>query len=41
VEWEEYKGRNEIEGLLGNLKMKLPGYVMVYDEEVAMVLEMI
>lgn len=41
MEWEEYKGRNEIEGLLRNLKMKLPGYVMVYDEEVAMVLEMI
>ena len=40
MKWEEYKGRNEIE-LLRNLKMKLSGYVMVYDEEVAIVLEMI
>jgi len=38
---EEYKERNEIEGLFGNLKMKLSGYVTVYREDMTMVLALV
>jgi len=38
---EEYKERNEIEGLFGNLKMKLSGYVAAYREDMAMVLALV
>ena len=41
VEWGEYKERNEIEGLFGDLKMKLSGYVAVYREDMAMVLALV
>ena len=38
VVWEEYKERNEIEGL-GD--MKLSGYVAVYREDMAMVMALV
>jgi len=41
VEWGEYKERNEIEGLFGDLKMKLSGYVAAYREDMAMVLALV
>ena len=41
VEWGEYKERNEIEGLFGDLKMKLSGYVAAYREDMAMVMALI
>ncbi len=39
--WEEYKERNEIEGMFGNLKGKLSGYVAAYREDMAMVLALV
>ena len=33
--------RNEIEGLFGDLKMKLSGYVAAYREDMAMVLALV
>ena len=41
VEGEEYKERNEIEGLFGDMKMKLSGYVAVYREDMAMVMALV
>ena len=41
VEWGEYKERDEIEGLFGDLKMKLSGYVAVYREDMAMALALV
>ena len=41
VEWGEYKERNEIEGLFGDLKMKLSGYVAAYREDMAMVMALV
>ena len=41
VEGGEYKERDEIEGLFGNLKMKLSGYVAAYREDMAMVLALV
>ena len=41
VEWGEYKERDEIEGLFGDLKMKLSGYVAVYREDMAMVMALV
>ena len=41
VEWGEYKERNEIEGLFGDMKMKLSGYVAVYREDMAMVMALV
>ncbi|QTA37224.1 transposase [Thermosipho ferrireducens] len=35
VDYEEYKERNEIEGLFGNIKTKLGGYVYAYREDMA------
>ena len=39
--WEEYKERNEIEGMFGNVKGKLSGYVAAYREDMAMVLALV
>ncbi len=41
VVWEEYKERNEIEGMFGNVKGKLSGYVAAYREDMAMVLALV
>jgi len=41
VEGGEYKECNEIEGLFGNMKMKLSGYVAVYREDMAMVMALV
>jgi len=41
VEGGEYKERNEIEGLFGNMKMKLSGYVAAYREDMAMVMALV
>jgi len=41
VEGEEYKECNEIEGLFGNMKMKLSGYVAAYREDMAMVMALV
>ena len=41
VEWGEYKERDEIEGLFGDLKMKLSGYVAAYREDMAMVMALV
>ena len=41
VVWEEYKERNEIEGMFGNMKGKLSGYVAAYREDMAMVLALV
>ena len=41
VEGGEYKERDEIGGLFGDLKMKLSGYVAVYREDMAMVMALV
>jgi len=41
VEGGEYKECNEIEGLFGDMKMKLSGYVAVYREDMAMVMVLV
>ena len=41
VEGEEYKECNEIEGLFGDMKMKLSGYVAAYREDMAMVMALV
>jgi len=41
VEGGEYKECNEIEGLFGDMKMKLSGYVAVYREDMAMVMALV
>ena len=41
VSVDEYKERNEIEGLFGVIKGKLGGYVMVCREDMAMVLALV
>ena len=38
---DEYKQRNEIEGLFGVIKTKLGGYVMVCREDMAMVMALV